>query len=168
MEEKNIKKNPGLRSVMKLMLNSFWGRFGMSTNKTQVKFISKIHEWHKLITSSEIEVSDVDFSIDDILTVYFKQNNKFYDGGSSNTQVNVVIAAFVTSHARLKLLSELQKLGDRALYHDTDSIIFLCTGKKDEYIPKLGDYLGELTNELSPGQGDIIEFVGKAPKDYSY
>ena len=42
LDKDNINNNPGLRSVMKLMLNSFWGRFGMQTNKTKVKFISKL------------------------------------------------------------------------------------------------------------------------------
>ena len=36
LDKNNIKYNAGLRSVMKLMLNSFWGRFGMQTNKTQI------------------------------------------------------------------------------------------------------------------------------------
>ena len=164
----NIEKNPGLRSVMKLMLNSFWGRFGMSTNKNQVKFINEMHEWTKLISDKQNVINDIDFSIPDMLTVFYKQNDNFFDGGNSNTQINIVIAAFVTCHARLKLLSELELLGERALYHDTDSIIFLETGNKTEYVPKLGDYLGELTNELSMEQGNIIEFIGKAPKDYGY
>ena len=37
---------------------------------------------------------------------------------------NVIIAGFCTSWARLKLWSIMNKLGDRVLYHDTDSIIF--------------------------------------------
>ena len=31
-----IEKNPGLRSLAKLMLNSFWGKFGQRPNQTQV------------------------------------------------------------------------------------------------------------------------------------
>ena len=168
LDESNINKNPGLRSVMKLMLNSFWGRFGMDTNKTMITFVNRMHEWTKLLVDDNIEISNVDFGIPDVLTVFYKHKNSTYDGGSSNTQTNVVLASFVTCHARLKLLSEMQKLGKRVLYHDTDSIIFLDTGKTNEYIPKLGNFLGDLTNEISPEQGSIIEFVGKAPKDYCY
>ncbi len=32
----------------------------------------------------------------------------------------------------------------------------------------MGNFLGDLTNEISHEQGHIIEFVGKAPKDYCY
>ena len=35
MEKANIKYNQGMRMIAKLCLNSFWGRFGMSTNKPQ-------------------------------------------------------------------------------------------------------------------------------------
>lgn len=35
-----IEKNPGLRSLAKLMLNSFWGKFRQRTNLTQTTFIS--------------------------------------------------------------------------------------------------------------------------------
>ena len=59
----------------------------------------------------------------------------------------MTIAAFCTSWARLKLWSVMQKLHDRVLYHDTDSIIFSV--KEGEYIPNLGEYLGQLRNELT-------------------
>ena len=48
--------------------------------------------------------------------------NEFFFGG---LHTNVVIAAFTTSQARLKLYEELYKLSDRILYCDTDSIIFV-------------------------------------------
>ena len=43
--------------------------------------------------------------------------------GSVDT--NVVIAAFVTCYARLKLLKLLTKLGKRVLYYDTNYVIFV-------------------------------------------
>jgi hypothetical protein len=38
----NIKKNPGLRALAKLMLNSFWGKFGQRSNMPRIKYISNI------------------------------------------------------------------------------------------------------------------------------
>jgi hypothetical protein len=35
-----IEKNPGLRSLAKLMLNSFWGKFGQRTNLPQLEYVS--------------------------------------------------------------------------------------------------------------------------------
>lgn len=37
---------------------------------------------------------------------------------------NVVLACFTTAHARLHLHETLEKLGERVLYFDTDSIIY--------------------------------------------
>ena len=35
----NISKNPGLRAVIKMLLNSHRGRFAMNTNKIQYKIV---------------------------------------------------------------------------------------------------------------------------------
>ncbi|CAF1041192.1 unnamed protein product [Brachionus calyciflorus] len=39
LDADKIQKIKGLRSLMKMLLNSFWGRFGMNTYKTQYKVI---------------------------------------------------------------------------------------------------------------------------------
>lgn len=59
-----------------------------------------------------------------------------------NSCTNVVLAAFVTSHARLKLYSYLERLGERVCYFDTDSVIY-ATSPDDTYHPEMGDYLGQ-------------------------
>ena len=41
----------------------------------------------------------------------------------------------------------MNKLGNRVMYHDMDSIIY--TYKSQELIPPIGEYLGDLTDELS-------------------
>ena len=65
-----------------------------------------------------------------------------------SVNTNVVTAAFCTSWARLKLWSVMNKLGSNVLYHDTDSIIVSVKDEND-YIPPSGNYLGQLTNELT-------------------
>ena len=53
------------------------------------------------------------------------------------------------------------------MYFDTDSILFVA--KENEYMPTLGDYLGQFTNELSSNEGNFItEFVSGGPKNYAY
>lgn len=78
---------------------------------------------------------------------------------------NVFLATFTTSWARLKLYKVLDQLGEDVLYHDTDSVIYICRPGVNE-VP-LGDYLGELTDELDPGDY-IQEFVSGGPKNYAY
>lgn len=76
-----------------------------------------------------------------------------------------IMASFVTTNARLKLLSEMHKLNSRVL--DSDSIFF--TQKSGDYTPDLGDFLGEFTNELDPSEGNYIsEFFSAGPKNYYF
>lgn len=86
---------------------------------------------------------------------------KEYEG---NFKTNVFIAAFTTSLARLKLYEALYFLGDRALYYDTDSVIYK-TKPGQEKLP-LGPYLGQFTDEL--GGDTIVEFVSGGAKTYGY
>ena len=81
-----------------------------------------------------------------------------------NNKVNVVIAAFTTTYARLKLYDLLDLLQERVLYYDTDSVIYVH--QPDKPNPTLGNYLGDLTDELN---GDYItSFVSGGPKNYAY
>ena len=83
---------------------------------------------------------------------------------------NVVVAAYTTAQARLKLSSYLEPLGERALYYDTDSIIYVSNTNTNEYEPPTGTLLGEMTDELSCyGMGSYItSFVSGEPKFYGY
>lgn len=76
-----------------------------------------------------------------------------------------MIAAFTTAHARLKLYSVLEHLETRVLYFDTDSVIF--TSQLNEWMPPLGDYLGELTSGLDDDD-HTTSFVSGGPKNYAY
>jgi hypothetical protein len=81
-----------------------------------------------------------------------------------NPVTNCVIGAYTTAFARLKLFEVLHKLGDKVLYFDTDSIIFV--ERPGEWTPTLGSYLGDLTDELAGN--DIETFVTAGPKNYAY
>ena len=76
----------------------------------------------------------------------------------------MVVAAFTTAYARLKLYDVLFMLQERVLYYDTDSVIFVS--KPGEPEPPTGPYLGQLTDEL--GGDYITSFVSGGPKNYSY
>jgi hypothetical protein len=64
-------------------------------------------------------------------------------------RTNVVISAYTTAQARLKLYSYLEHLGPRALYADTDSVVY--SSKSGEWKLELGVYLGDRQN-LHPSQ----------------
>ncbi|KYO41908.1 zinc finger protein 446-like [Alligator mississippiensis] len=66
---------------------------------------------------------------------------------------------------KTELYKLLDRLRDRCLYHDTDSVIFVS--RKGDWKPPLGDRLGELTSRI-PANEHITEFVSAGTKTYAY
>ena len=115
-----------------------------------------------MLTCDEQEVTGLNFVNEGLVEARWKFVNDFVE---TSSKTNVVIAAYTTTHARLKLYSYLECLGTRALYVDTDSVVFSV--KDNEYEPPLGDYLGDLTDEVDAGKA-IVHFVSGGPKNYAY
>ncbi|CAC5401455.1 unnamed protein product [Mytilus coruscus] len=161
LDYNKIEKNPGLRALAKLMLNSFLGKFGQRTNLPQVDYVSDPSINFDILTSDHQEVTGSNFVTDKMVEMRWKNKEEFVE---SSGRTNVVLAAYTTSQARLKLCSYLEKLGQHVLYSDTDSIVF--TVKEDEWEPSLGDYLGDLTDETP--ENKITHFVTGGPKNYAY
>ena len=161
-----ISKNNGLRSLAKLCLNSFWGKFGQRTNFPQTTIIhdSEANKFHQLLIDPGKTLLDFHILGEDLLSVkweYAKESVPQSSAGNSN----IYIATFTTCWARLKLYDALHLLQERVLYYDTDSVIFISRVGEPE--PPLGDYLGDFTDEL--GNGDFItKFVSGGPKNYAY
>ena len=79
---------------------------------------------------------------------------------------NVYIASFITSYARVKLYKDaLLPLGDKVLYMDTDSVIYVSpSGEPLIPIDETGE-LGLCTNE-GKASDPFVEFVSSGPKSY--
>ncbi|XP_072039103.1 uncharacterized protein [Amphiura filiformis] len=160
----NIEKNPGMRSLAKLCLNSMWGKFAQRSNMSQTVILDDPSEVYKLLTSDSVTVDNIRLINDEVIEVTYKDDDAF---ARVNLNTNVVIAAFTTCHARLKLYEVLEKLGERAMYQDTDSVVFLS--RPGDWEPTTGDYLGQLTDEVAPHDGNHIStFVTGGCKNYSY
>ena len=128
----------------------------------QVELLKDPERYFRLLTCQSTQVKNIQFVNDECVEVYYTQGYGFVP---MSDKTNVVIAAFTTAHARLKLYSVLERLQGRVLYFETDSVIF--TSQPGEWIPPLGDYLGELTNELDEGDY-ITTFATGGPKNYTY
>ncbi|XP_011684671.1 PREDICTED: uncharacterized protein LOC105448010, partial [Wasmannia auropunctata] len=163
----NIARNPGLRSVAKLCLNSFWGKFGQRSNLPQTEIIKDYQQFVALLMNPEHEITDILPVNDERMYVSWRLRE---EAVTSSPMTNVVIAAYTTAQARLKLYEYLELLDRRVLYYDTDSCIYLSTGEPGEYEPSTGNFLGDMTDELeSYGRGSYIEsFVSGGPKFYAY
>jgi hypothetical protein len=94
----------------------------------------------------------IHFVSDEMVEMRYQYKEEFIE---ESGRTNVVIAAYTTAQARLKLYSYLEQLGPRALYADTVSVVY--TSRQGEWKPELGDYLGDLTDEVPYNR--IIECV---------
>ena len=60
---------------------------------------------------------------------------------------NEVIGAYVTAGARMHLYRYLDRLGERAIYCDTDSVIYIQP-KDEPNLVETRDKLGDMTFEM--------------------
>lgn len=166
LDRSKICKNPGLRSVAKICLNSLWGKFGMRTNMTKTTVIKKRQQLLELLGTPTVEVKQIIPVNDDVLYAVWKYID---EEPETSSIVNVVISSYVTCAARLELYKYLKLLKQRVKYFDTDSIIYSSTDDPAEYEPPIGSFLGDLTNELSSyGPGAYIEsFLSGGAKFYA-
>jgi len=64
---------------------------------------------------------------------------------------NEVVAAYVACGGRMHLYAYMDKFGERALYCDTDSVIFVQKTYETPLI-ECGDALGDMTSELKANE----------------
>ena len=126
----------------------------------------------KLLCDPKTNVTDFHILSEHFAQVEWEFNDDFIP---SDERTNIFIATFTTAHARLRLYSVLEKLNERVLYFDTDSVIYVT--KPGQWEPPLGDYLGDLTSELCCKDVDcsgcsdehyITEYLSAGPKNYAY
>ncbi|XP_055856072.1 uncharacterized protein LOC129919242 [Episyrphus balteatus] len=152
LEFSEICNNPGKRSLAKLILNSFWGKFGQRENQLQTVVVNNPSTFFHLLTHPSVEVLHILPVNEENVVVNFEMKEEAID---SLATVNVCVAAYTTTLARLKLYSYLESLGERVLYYDTDSVIYIS--REGEFEPPTGQFIGDMTDELeSYGVGSYI------------
>ena len=117
----DISLNAGRHTVAKLCLNNIWGKFAQTPDRTMKEFITEPIKFYHLLSDDGFEVSDVHHVNNDCLYVSYKKSKEFQ---TPALNTNVIIASKVTTHDRLELYSYLKQLKDRAMYCDTDSVIY--------------------------------------------
>ena len=127
----------------------------------QNKYVNEPKEFYNILLDDNIDNLLIHFINSDMVQMTFDLKDQFVDNSSC---VNVFVAAFTTSHARLMLYDVLDILGEQVLGFDTDSAWFV--DRPGGNLVETGDMLGELTDEL--GGDKIVEWCGSRPKSYSY
>ena len=162
LEKDKIIANSGMKLLAKILLNSLWGKFGQNDELPTTAYI-KNDAWFRLLdrhSRGKIELKNEILIDEDILYVSYIEKE---EEQTSLMTTNLGLAGFVTGNARLRLYKELYKLGSRAVYCDTDSIIYEYI--EGEYNVEESDLLGEW--ELEKG-GNLKEVYALAPKTYGY
>jgi len=92
-------------------------------------------------------VPNLAFASDDVVWISWKHAAEEHVPKLRHT--NEVVGAYVTACARIHLYRYLDRLGERAIYCDTDFMIYIQ--RKDEpNLIETGDKLGDMTSELRP------------------
>ena len=153
LNAEQIRKNPGRKATAKLMLNSFWGKFGERLNKPQVESVTTPAMLFQYTSDPLLDIKAIRICNDNTLEIVF---TSVTENAPLGTKTNIFIAAFTTSQARLKLYESLEKVNESVLYYDTDSVIHKWKPGDPEI--ELGDYLGDMTNELDEGDSISSSF----------
>ncbi|XP_049332872.1 uncharacterized protein LOC125801098 isoform X1 [Astyanax mexicanus] len=162
LDPSHIVVNPAKRSVAKLALNSLWGKMCQRSDRSNTTLIQDPSEFLQYMFSDVYDVSHFSFLNKDVAMVQWRYSDERFLKPSN---ANVFIGIFTTAYARLELYNLMDRLQQRCLYTDTDSVIF--KSQQGDWMPPLGDYLGGLTSELDAGD-QIVEFVSGGPKTYGY
>jgi hypothetical protein len=161
---------PARKQTAKIMINSAWGKHAQRPIMPEANIFNfatdmqKVHEFFQNLTSSVFSFKDsVPLGEDKIMYRYQK------DGSTASPDLHngyLPAALFVPAYGRLQLWEQLNKLGDRVLMCDTDSIVYV-KDPNGYNIPK-GDMLGEWEVEkIDYKNNGIKTFVGLGPKTYA-
>jgi hypothetical protein len=141
-----------------------WGKLTERSNHAQTKLISEPHELYRFLVTPGIEVVNMMFASDDMVWISWQYSSEEHVPSLRHT--NVVIGPFVTAGARIHLYSYLDSLKDKAIYCDTDSVIYVQPVDKPPLV-ETGDRFGAMTSELKSNE-IICEVVCKGPKNCAY
>ncbi|CAI2331168.1 unnamed protein product [Caenorhabditis sp. 36 PRJEB53466] len=156
-------ENPGKRAAAKLMLNSLWGKFAQKVDRTNTSIFTSMPEFWKMFDDKSVIMQSARFVNDTIIVEHSKEEEALESLRTSA----IHLAAYTTSHARLRLYRFMELVGDdNIVYTDTDSIVYAIPEGADDPLHQFeGPYLGQLTDELA---GTMTEFVTIGPKTYAY
>jgi hypothetical protein len=112
--------------------------------------ISDPQELYRFLATPGIEVKCLMFASDEVVWVSWRFTDEEKIPNLKYTN-EVLLGAYVTAGARLRLYHFLDKVQENAPYCDTDSIIFVRKESEPPLI-ECGDSLGDMQNELKPGE----------------
>ena len=172
LEHKLIECNPGLCSIAKLALNSFYGKFGQHSNMSNTAYITHYEKLYDFLTDQTKVIKDFHVLDMGMVVMEYVHSEEFQE---VDCKINVTIASMCSAYSCLKLWRIMNQLGNRVMYHDTDSVMYMSY--MGQWKPPAGKYLGDLADELACHQIGcsgcstgrwIVELVSCGAKNYAY
>ena len=158
---------PAARQVYKIMLNSVWGKHCQRPvmPKSQVIHKDDNQQWYNIYANIE----EGNLAVTKFLSFEDRTLLNTTRSDQQKTRLDfhdcyLPAGAFVPAYGRLMLFEQLDKLGKRVLYHDTDSIIYVYDPA--EYNIPTNDIWGTWEEEKISKEG-ITEFISTGPKSYA-
>ena len=96
------------------------------SNRTKTVLISQTAELYRFLVTPGVEVKNMLFANDDVVWISWQYSAD--ERVPILRHTNEVIGAYVTAGARNHLYGFLDKLQEKAIYTDTDSVIFIQPG----------------------------------------
>ena len=121
--------------IAKILLNSFYGRFGMDDNFTEISILdSKLYSNFEKKHADLQRISDI-IELDDKILVQAHRYNMeiLLDNGSETQNINIAIASAITGYARIYMSQFKNNPNFKLFYSDTDSI-YINKPLSKEYI----------------------------------
>jgi hypothetical protein len=106
--------------IAKILLNSLYGRFGMDDNFSDINIIHK--DFYGDFENKFIDSIVTKIKIDDYFLVEIKQSENIIEENDDNHNINVSIAAAITSYSRIHMTQFKNNPKINLYYTDTDSI----------------------------------------------
>jgi hypothetical protein len=145
----NSEKGTADYLIYKLLMNSLYGRFGMSPIKESCVIVDSLTAEAKYHNNDSLKISNVFGIGDNSELISFFNKYQIHDN-SNYMNISIPIASAITSYSRIYMSRFKNKYSDNLYYSDTDSI-YLDTKLDSQYISDsiLGKFKLEKTFDKS-------------------
>ena len=125
--------------LVKLCLNCMWGKLTERSDRTQTRVIKEPKELYNFLATPGIEVTNLAFANDDVVWISCKDSAEKHVTNLRHT--NAFLGAYVTTGDRIHLYRYLDRLGEIAIYCETDSVIYIQP-KDEPNLLETGEQIG--------------------------
>lgn len=153
--KQSSEKSSPLYLIAKLLMNSLYGKFGMSDDLA-THVIVNTNKLDKIITSKD-KITSIELEDDLFLVSYHENNENKLINDHTEYEISIGIASAITAYSRIQMTKFKNLSNNKMYYTDTDSAIMEFP--LAEYL--IGKDLGQMVLEK-----EYKEFVALAPKVY--